>query len=169
MARPKLSDRERRNRRIEVRLTDSEYAEISAYAAEAGEGLGPYLRRRGLHLDAPRNRSFHEDRAHRQMLFILNNLNQLAGYEGYLKGGHLEHAIDKIQATYQRMNPDDARAPKMKVTPAIIDAIHAEGVLLNTLTRAVHRGKDIPFNEIQAVLGRVVSAVRALEGGGAKP
>jgi len=169
MARPRLNKDEIRGRRIAVYLTDAEYAEIAAYAAEAGGGIAPYLRHCGLHLDAPRNRSFYEDRAHRQMLSILNNLNQLTEYNFYLRGGHLDHAIEQIQAAYRRMNPDDGRAAKVNVSPEVIDDIQAEGVLLNTLTRAVHRGKDIPLKELQIVLGGVVSAARGLEGKGAKP
>lgn len=169
MARPRKPAEELRTRRISVRVTEAEYAEISGNAAHHSEDTSSFLRRRGLHVDASRNRSVKEDRVHRQIIHVLNNLNQLAELadDGIISGADdIHHAIEQVRATYQRLDRREIQGKRMKLTRRIVDRINTDGVLLNSLTRRAHSGREIDTADLQALLGKMIAAIRAIEGGG---
>ena len=158
MARQKLAHKDKRHRRVEVLFTDDEYEQVAARARAEGNGdLSPFLRALALGEAPSSKRSNKADLALRQLMKVLNNLDQLARALG---GEDIETALGKAQAIYRRLSRDGATE---RVPPESLERIRAEGTALNRLARRANMGKAIHKDEIQDTLHHLLAALRAME------
>lgn len=158
MARPKLTDEEKRTRRVVVRFSEAEFELVAARARAEGNGdLSPFLRALVLGESPSTKRARKADHAHRQLMKILNNLDQLASALG---GEDAERGLGKAQAIYRRLSKSGATE---RVSPDSVERLRAEGTMLNSLTRRANMGREIKNTELQECLHHVLATLRAIE------
>ena len=158
MARPKLTDEEKRTRRVVVRFSEAEFEQLAARARAEGNGdLSPFLRAIALGESPSTKRAHKADHAHRQLMMILNNLDQLAKALG---GDDTERTLEKAQAIYRRLAKIGATE---RVSPDSVEKLRAEGTMLNRLTRRANMGREIENAELQECLHHVLATLRAIE------
>ena len=146
-----------------VRFTEAEFEQIAARARAEGNGdLSPFLRALALGESPSNKRAQKSDDVHRQVIKVLNNLDQLSRALG---GDDLEQALDKAQSIFRRLSRSGATE---RISPDHIERLRAEGVSLNRLTRRANMGRDISNAEIQDCLGHVLSTLRDIEEAAAK-
>lgn len=139
-------------------LTEAEYEQVAARARREGNGdLSPFLRALALGESPSARRSRKADHAHRQLIMVLNNLDQIARALG---DKDTEQALEKAQAIYRRLHNGEAIE---RVSERAIEHLRAEGTALNRIARLANMGRDIKTAELQDCLHHILAALRAVE------
>lgn len=150
-------------------MNRAEYDKLAMAASAEGQPLSVLVRDRALGVAPQSQRSILEDDAHRQVVYVLNNLTQLlrAADSGEVDGlEHIERAREHAGQLYRKLGRGDDREP-VTLNPEAIDDLRAEGHILNSLARRANVGRHVDGDELQQSLSGILTALRRLIDGGA--